>query len=91
MIPSGRGVQISVASLKCHFSPNLPNAPFIMTTTDVAVFKTYMCLICGYIYDEAAGVPDEGIAPGTRWEDVPMNWTCPECGARKEDFEMVQV
>ena len=53
--------------------------------------KTYMCLICGYIYDEAAGVPDEGIAPGTRWEDVPMNWTCPECSARKEDFEMVQV
>ena len=41
--------------------------------------------------DPAAGLPDEGIAPGTRWEDVPMNWTCPECGARKEDFEMVQV
>ena len=35
--------------------------------------------------------PDEGIAPGTRWEDVPINWTCPECGARKEDFEMVQL
>jgi len=35
--------------------------------------------------------PDEGIAPGTRWEDVPMNWTCPECGARKEDFEMVEI
>ena len=51
----------------------LLNAPFTMTTSDVKVFKTYMCLICGYIYDEAAGVPDEGIAPGTRWEDVPMN------------------
>ena len=38
-----------------------------------------------------AGLPDEGIAPGTRWEDVPMNWTCPECGARKEDFEMVEI
>jgi rubredoxin len=50
-----------------------------------------MCLICGFIYDEAAGLPDEGIAPGTRWEDVPMIWTCPECGARKEDFEMVQI
>ena len=36
-------------------------------------------------------LPDEGIAPGTRWEDIPMNWTCPECGARKEDFEMVEV
>jgi rubredoxin len=54
-------------------------------------FKTWMCLICGWVYDEAAGVPEEGIAPGTRWEDVPMNWTCPECGARKEDFEMVVI
>jgi rubredoxin len=54
-------------------------------------FKTWMCLICGWVYDEAAGLPEEGIAPGTRWEDVPMNWTCPECGARKDDFEMVAV
>jgi rubredoxin len=54
-------------------------------------FKTWMCLICGWVYDEAAGLPDEGIAPGTRWDDVPMNWTCPECGARKEDFEMVAI
>ena len=52
--------------------------------------KKYMCLICGWIYDEVTGAPDEGIAPGTRWEDVPPNWTCPECGARKEDFEMVE-
>jgi rubredoxin len=52
--------------------------------------KKYMCLICGWIYDEATGAPDEGIAPGTRWEDVPPNWTCPECGARKEDFEMIE-
>jgi len=53
--------------------------------------KSWMCLICGWIYDEAAGLPEEGIAPGTRWEDVPMNWTCPECGARKDDFEMVAL
>ena len=57
--------------------------------------KTWMCLICGWIYDESAGHPDPdpaaNIPPGTRWEDVPMNWTCPECGARKEDFEMVQI
>jgi rubredoxin len=58
---------------------------------DVNGFRTWMCLICGWIYDEAAGQPDEGIPPGTRWEDVPMNWVCPECGARKDDFEMVQV
>jgi rubredoxin len=55
-----------------------------------ANYKTWMCLICGLIYDEAAGLPAEGVAPGTRWEDVPMNWVCPECGARKSDFEMVE-
>ena len=54
-------------------------------------FKTWMCLICGYLYDEAAGAPGEGIAAGTRWQDVPADWTCPECGARKEDFEMVEI
>jgi rubredoxin len=52
--------------------------------------KKYMCLICGWIYDEETGAPEEGIPPGTRWEDVPPNWTCPECGARKEDFEMIE-
>ena len=62
-----------------------------MTAAAAQVHKTYMCLICGYIYDEAAGIPEEGIAPGTRWEDVPPNWTCPECGARKEDFEMIEI
>ncbi|MDB5865263.1 MAG: rubredoxin protein [Betaproteobacteria bacterium] len=62
-----------------------------MTPADTEVFKTYMCLICGFIYDESAGIPEEGIAPGTKWEDVPMNWTCPECGARKDDFEMIEV
>ena len=53
--------------------------------------KTWMCVVCGLIYDEEQGWPEEGIAPGTRWEDVPSDWTCPECGARKEDFEMVQI
>ena len=53
--------------------------------------KKYMCLICGYIYDEAAGCPEEGIAPGTRWDGVPLSWRCPDCGSGKEDFEMVEV
>jgi rubredoxin len=62
-----------------------------ITMSDQSTTRTFMCLICGWIYDEAAGLPDEGIVPGTRWEDVPMNWTCPECGARKEDFELVEL
>ena len=54
-------------------------------------YKTWMCLICGFIYDEAAGAPEEGIAPGTRWKDLPHHWSCPECHARKEDFELVEI
>ena len=53
--------------------------------------QTWMCLICGWIYDEAKGDAETGLAPGTPWATVPMNWTCPECGARKEDFEMVRI
>ncbi len=47
----------------------------------------YVCTVCGYVYDEATGDPDNGIAPGTRWEDVPDDFTCPLCGVGKEDFE----
>ncbi len=46
--------------------------------------------MCGFIYDEAEGLEDEGIAPGTKWEDIPDDWVCPECGVSKEDFEMVE-
>jgi rubredoxin len=59
-------------------------------TKDPAV-KTYMCLICGFIYDEAKGRPEEGIPPGTKWADIPLSWRCPDCGSGKEDFEMVEV
>ena len=62
----------------------------VTTAANQAPFKTWMCLICGWVYDEAAGSIDEGLAPGTRWTDVPMNWTCPECGARKDDFELAE-
>ena len=61
-----------------------------LTPTAATRMKKYMCLICGHIYDEAVGDPDTGIAPGTKWEDVPPNWTCPECGARKEDYELLE-
>lgn len=53
--------------------------------------KKYMCLVCGWIYDEAAGWPEDGIEPGTKWDDIPENWMCPECGVTKTDFEMVEV
>lgn len=53
--------------------------------------KRYICVICELVYDEAKGWPEDGIAPGTRWGDVPDTWKCPECGAGKDDFEMVEI
>lgn len=54
-------------------------------------YKKFMCVICGFIYDEAAGLPEENISPGTRWIDIPPTWVCPDCGASKDDFEMIEV
>ena len=52
--------------------------------------KKYECMACGYIYDEAVGDPDSGIAPGTKWEDIPDDWVCPVCGVSKDEFEEVK-
>ena len=51
--------------------------------------KQYRCSVCGYIYEEAKGIPDQGIAPGTKWEDIPDDFVCPECGAAKDEFELI--
>lgn len=51
--------------------------------------KKWQCVVCGFVYDEAVGLPEEGFAPGTRWEDIPGDWECPDCGVAKADFEMV--
>ncbi|HWQ52011.1 MAG TPA: rubredoxin [Terriglobales bacterium] len=48
--------------------------------------RKFICSVCGYAYDEAAGIPDAGIAPGTKWEELPENWSCPLCGASKSEF-----
>ncbi len=48
------------------------------------------CIVCGLVYDEKEGWPDDGIAPGTKWEDVPEDWLCPDCGVGKEDFELLE-
>lgn len=53
--------------------------------------KVWMCLTCGWIYDEAKGDLPGGIAPGTRWEDVSADWKCPDCGAAKDEFDMVEI
>ena len=61
--------------------------------TDAAMrpLKRLICLGCGFSYDEALGLPEHGLAPGTRWEDVPEDWVCPDCGTPKSGFEMVVI
>ena len=49
--------------------------------------KKFVCSVCGYIYDEEQGAPDNGVAPGTKWEDVPDDFVCPLCGVGKDMFE----
>jgi rubredoxin len=53
--------------------------------------RRWVCLNCGWTYDQAAGDPASGVAPGTAWEDIPDDWACPDCGATKSDFEMMEL
>ena len=54
-------------------------------------FKTFQCGACGFIYDEAEGLPDEGFPPGTRWADIPDDWVCPDCSMAKAQFDMAEI
>ena len=54
-------------------------------------FRKWQCVLCAFSYDEVQGTPEEGIPAGTRWADVPDTWSCPDCGASKNEFEMVEV
>src|SRR5207237_8791009 len=58
-----------------------------VSDTETVTTQQWICTSCGFIYDPAEGDPDGGIAPGTPFEDVPDDWFCPVCGARKRDFE----
>lgn len=58
------------------------------TTPEDAPYRVWECILCGFVYCEAEGDPDSGIAPGTRWEDIPDDWSCPECSAAKSEFDM---
>jgi rubredoxin len=50
--------------------------------------KKYVCVVCGFVYDPAVGMPDEGIPAGTPFESIPDDWSCPDCGVSKSDFEV---
>ncbi len=49
--------------------------------------RKFECMVCGYIYEEELGDPDNGVAPGTKWEDLPEDWVCPLCGVSKDEFQ----
>jgi rubredoxin len=51
--------------------------------------QQWICLVCDFLYDEALGMPDDGIPPGTRFEDIPDDWACPDCGVGKSDFQLL--
>lgn len=53
--------------------------------------KVWQCITCGFVYSELNGIPTEGVAPGTRWQDIPDDWLCPDCGMGKDDFEMEEI
>jgi len=53
--------------------------------------KIWQCLTCEFVYSEAAGLPEEGIPPGTAWEDIPEDWLCPDCAMGKDDFVMQEI
>jgi rubredoxin len=53
--------------------------------------KKWQCQICGYVYDEALGAPEDGLPPGTRWQDIDDDWMCPVCGTSKRDFVMTEI
>lgn len=52
--------------------------------------RKFVCQVCDHVYDEALGDPAAGLAPGTRWEDIPDAWVCPDCGASKADFKVAE-
>jgi len=52
--------------------------------------KKWQCIVCGWIYDEAQGWPEDKIEPGTPFADIDDDWVCPDCGVGKEDFEMIE-
>jgi rubredoxin len=57
------------------------------TEKEEIIMDKYVCLICGYVYDPEKGDPENGVKPGTKFEDLPDDWTCPVCGASKDQFE----
>ena len=58
----------------------------LIDESEDSMMKKYVCNLCGYVYDPAEGDPENGVAPGTPFENLPDEWVCPMCGASKDEF-----
>jgi rubredoxin len=87
LIAGAQGLEALVLNFPRQSAPVIAKA----VTGSNTKYRVWQCMLCAFVYDEAQGMPDEGVAPGTRWEDVPESWTCPDCAATKSDFEMAVV
>ena len=70
---------------------NFPRVSATAAAEERKDLKRWECELCAFVYDEALGLPEDGIAPGTRWQDVPESWSCPDCSATKSDFQMIEI
>ena len=92
--PTSIPASVAPATSSTHQSSTIikDEAPGVLNPTNLGEpFQIWECIICGWIYDESKGWPDDDILPGTRWVDIPDDWTCPDCGVGKQDFEMIAV
>lgn len=86
VLAGAEGLDALVLNFPRHDAPVAPTAQ----TRSPHALRTWRCALCAFVYDEAKGMPEDGIAPGTRWEDVPESWFCPDCAASKSEFAMVE-
>jgi rubredoxin len=69
----------------------MPREPIADTAVASVAYRKWACAVCGYIYNEALGDPEEGFPPGTRYEDIPDDWICPDCGVSKGSFRLLTL
>ena len=82
-----RGMDVAVLNFPARQESASDHAHTMLSGTRAQ--RKHLCELCAFVYDEARGIPEEGIAPGTRWEDIPDTWQCPDCSATKADFTPV--
>lgn len=89
LVAGAEGLDVLVLHFPKGIAQSVQTAPQL--AKDVPGTRVWQCMLCSFIYDEAKGLPHEGIAPGTPWEDVPEDWFCPDCSTSKSDFQMAVV